>query len=79
MTQPRGDQSYSSIPWDQVILACVEHILSHVRSDIYVTCFHDNKKSFKVPGVWLRVQAETSLAQAAREMGQFNRRWVLVK
>lgn len=57
----------------------MEHILSHVRSDLYVTCFHDSKKGFKVPGVWLHAQAETSLAQAAREMGRVTRRWVLVK
>ena len=43
-------------------------MLNQVQSDIWVVHCHSEKWEFSLPPVWLRAQAETSLAQAARLM-----------
>lgn len=76
MTQNATNQSHCSIPWDQVILACVDHVLNHTSSDLWVACFQGNEKESPVPSEWLRAQAETTLAWATREARNAARRWV---
>ena len=62
----RDDGLECSIPWDQVIFACIEHILAHLDPDQWVSCCYGHEREFPLPSVWLRAQAETTLARAAR-------------
>lgn len=58
----------SDVPWDQVILACVEYKVALIDSDLWVSTLcgdfghHD---SWAVPVEWLRAQADTSLSSVA--------------
>ena len=73
-----GHVTNLGIPWDQVILACVEHMLGHMSSDQWVSCLHGNELKFTIPGVWLHAQAETSVslaAMATRTTGSKRRRY----
>lgn len=60
------NQSECTVPWAQVILACIENILTHLDSELWASGFHDKARDFTVPISWLQAQAETSLATAAQ-------------
>lgn len=61
-----GDQSHCCVPWDQVVLTCVEHILASMDSDLWVSGFCDDQDAVEmvVPVEWLCAQAATSLNSA---------------
>lgn len=61
-----GDQSRCCVPWDQVVLTCVEHTLTSLDSDLWISGFHDDDPTEMVlPVEWLRAQANTSLRAAS--------------
>ena len=60
-----GDQSRCSVPWDQVVLTCVQHTLTFLDSDLWISGFHNNAMEIVLPVEWLRAQADTSLSAAA--------------
>ncbi len=63
------DEPECCVPWTHVILACIEHILSCLDSDLWASTLHSVKRKFTVPTSWLRAQAETSLATASQLTG----------
>ncbi len=63
------DESECCVPWAHVILACIEHILSCLDSDLWASTFHNIKRKCTMPTSWLRAQAETSLAKASQLTG----------
>ena len=53
----------SVVPWDQVILACVEHMLSTIPSNLMAGIFmNPTAHVFHPPFEWQRAVAETTLA-----------------
>ena len=62
------DQSDFFIPWDQVILVCVEHMVAYLTSDLWVSSFHGNSttETFPLPSEWLKAQAETTFNSLAQ-------------
>ena len=62
------DCSEFFIPWDQVVLVCAEHMVSHLTSDLWVSGFHGNNatETFSLPSEWLKAQAETTLNSLAQ-------------
>lgn len=59
------------MPWDQVIIACAEHMLAHLNShDLWVSgvlrANDDNSQRFTLPTRWMQAQAETSLSSVAQ-------------
>ena len=54
----------SDIPWDQVVLACVEYMVALIDSDLWVSTLRGEvgHESWAVPVEWLRAQANTSLS-----------------
>ena len=56
------------IPWDQVILACADHMVAYLNSDLWVTSFYDdgNGEKFPNPPEWIEAQAATTIATVDR-------------
>lgn len=59
----------SSVPWDQVVLTCVECILAAMDSGLWASVLEDSYHVESSPPVlpveWLRAQADTSLSSMA--------------
>ena len=72
MSKHKGDQSSCSLPWDQVVIACAEHLVGLIDSDLWVTTLQEDGSeegghcgyTMVVPVEWLRAQADTSLLSA---------------
>ena len=53
----------ADVPWDQVILACVEHMLSTIPSNLMAgIVMNPTEAVFHPPFEWQRAVAETTLA-----------------
>ena len=52
------------IPWDQVILACAEHMVAYLNSDLWVSGFYGDGcgEPFPNPSEWIEALAATTLA-----------------
>ena len=65
-----------SLPWDQVILACLEHTLNIMSPDLRVGVVVSGDHlqalatSFHPPFTWRKAVAETALAKAALQHGR---------
>ncbi len=60
------EQPECSVPWAQVILACIEHSLLCLKSDLWASTLHNDKQDWSIPIPWLRAQAETNIALASQ-------------
>ena len=66
-----ADPFGNHVPWDQVIMACTDHMLSHLNSrDLWVSgILHSDEVAwmkFSIPTRWMQAQAETSLSSVER-------------
>ncbi len=78
---PRQHKSErQSLPWDQIVIACAEHLVTSADSDLWVSNFHDNvgggggsgsrgNDVMVVPVEWLHAQADTALLSAQTRGG----------